>query len=68
MIHVVRALHRNISIHVLREEDDVSRPTVFFARNNFYPRPPRGGRRGCERIAVRARRISIHVLREEDDP
>ena len=34
-----------ISIHALREEgDSISRPTTTSALN-FYPRPPRGGRR-----------------------
>ena len=35
---------------------------------NFYPRPPRGGRRrAAKKISFRWL-ISIHVLREEDDP
>ena len=35
---------------------------------DFYPRPPRGGRR-IARIQIDHRaHISIHVLREEDDP
>ena len=35
---------------------------------NFYPRPPRGGRRcGQEKQAVGGV-ISIHALREEGDP
>ena len=34
---------------------------------NFYPRPPRGGRRlGC-RLRQRQDWISIHALREEGD-
>ena len=34
-----------ISIHVLREEDDPIRRMIRHSSINFYPRPPRGGRR-----------------------
>ena len=34
-----------ISTHALREEGDPLRPTVSAHHENFYPRPPRGGRR-----------------------
>ena len=34
-----------ISIHALREEGDLVRAREFIGYNNFYPRPPRGGRR-----------------------
>ena len=34
-----------ISIHALREEGDSPRHTLFLAGADFYPRPPRGGRR-----------------------
>ena len=34
---------------------------------HFYPRPPRGGRRGAFLVIVYAQRISIHALREEGD-
>ena len=57
----------NISIHVLREEDDRFGFMARFIRSNFYPRPPRGGRRCCGRIGIAPFVISIHVLREEDD-
>ena len=57
-----------ISIHALREEGDRGLP-AFFASifNDFYPRPPRGGRlRG--RVVLRLHSsISIHALREEGD-
>ena len=33
-----------ISIHALREEGDASCPTSPLHSNDFYPRPPRGGR------------------------
>ena len=36
-------------------------------RLNFYPRPPRGGRRLLLKIAGKEERISIHALREEGD-
>ena len=34
---------------------------------NFYPRPPRGGRRGQGLAAAHLKKISIHALREEGD-
>ena len=34
-----------ISIHALREEGDGLRPLQRLRRSDFYPRPPRGGRR-----------------------
>ena len=36
----------SISIHALREEGDVTIPLSGSAPLDFYPRPPRGGRRG----------------------
>ena len=56
-----------ISIHALREEGDHwptsrSRPSM-----NFYPRPPRGGRRLRARLERQHLPISIHALREEGD-
>ena len=36
-------------------------------RRNFYPRPPRGGRRPTSRARLVCRVISIHALREEGD-
>ena len=35
--------------------------------SNFYPRPPRGGRRGAEALTSAFKSISIHALREEGD-
>ena len=35
--------------------------------SNFYPRPPRGGRRESAGLTIRALAISIHALREEGD-
>ena len=34
---------------------------------NFYPRPPRGGRLAGDGVSVRESLISIHALREEGD-
>ena len=56
-----------ISIHVLREEDDNPGAGASVARRYFYPRPPRGGRRSSARERGARACISIHVLREEDD-
>ena len=59
---------QRISIHALREEGDML-PTglLYLLVKDFYPRPPRGGRRqsGCNR--PHQCRISIHALREEGD-
>ena len=45
--HEPQRLHQRgrISIHALREEGDPARPHVQPPVQNFYPRPPRGGRR-----------------------
>ena len=40
----------DISIHALREEGDRTRPTRASSGWNFYPRPPRGGRRRAESL------------------
>ena len=57
-----------ISIHALREEGDKPRDGEADASNNFYPRPPRGGRQGDNLLLLRTHEISIHALREEGDP
>ena len=36
--------HQDISIHALREEGDINPEPDDAATDNFYPRPPRGGR------------------------
>ena len=38
-----------------------------YCQNDFYPRPPRGGRLCCRVCNQKAIRISIHALREEGD-
>ena len=57
----------NISIHALREEGDAATLTLRAQIANFYPRPPRGGRRQGLRRGEQVRGISIHALREEGD-
>ena len=42
-------------------------PPAHSLSGNFYPRPPRGGRRKVLRDADRESTISIHALREEGD-
>ena len=37
-----------ISIHALREEGDAGNNRTFWHSDDFYPRPPRGGRRKPE--------------------
>ena len=56
-----------ISIHALREEGDGAAPHGEQSGRNFYPRPPRGGRRSCRPTIKASGRISIHALREEGD-
>ena len=38
-----------------------------FVLGDFYPRPPRGGRRAEVQLSLADRDISIHALREEGD-
>ena len=47
-----------ISIHALREEGDILTPRSKALHNNFYPRPPRGGRP----TSTRARSSSSRFL------
>ena len=56
-----------ISIHVLREEDDPDCRADRGCQADFNPRPPRGGRPRDGSGDAAAAFISIHVLREEDD-
>ena len=56
-----------ISIHALREEGDPAVQRIQRAKNNFYPRPPRGGRPGQHGGTLCYHHISIHALREEGD-
>ena len=56
-----------ISIHALREEGDKSAEPVQIPLTDFYPRPPRGGRRCRPALPASNPIISIHALREEGD-
>ena len=56
-----------ISIHALREEGDLDSQYFGVAQRNFYPRPPRGGRRDTLSKVYDRYPISIHALREEGD-
>ena len=47
-----RMRQTTISIHALREEGDPARPTPRPSMTNFYPRPPRGGRRNLVRVLI----------------
>ena len=58
---------RNISIHALREEGDLTDPDRPAFIQHFYPRPPRGGRPKAAQHVTTFRCISIHALREEGD-
>ena len=56
-----------ISIHALREEGDPTFGQNWTRLENFYPRPPRGGRRVQLLHDAEDDEISIHALREEGD-
>ena len=56
-----------ISIHALREEGDRRRESSRATKGDFYPRPPRGGRRRAAGVVPPVGLISIHALREEGD-
>ena len=46
-VYTMNCNHRcYISTHALREEGDFRPPITWQYRQNFYPRPPRGGRPG----------------------
>ena len=59
---------KQISIHALREEGDHPGGVGLLRGQNFYPRPPRGGRPPVAASTFKALLISIHALREEGDP
>ena len=56
-----------ISIHALREEGDLEGKEMNTNVYDFYPRPPRGGRRSSSPVRLKGDMISIHALREEGD-
>ena len=57
----------DISTHALREEGDGQGGKHADGGTYFYPRPPRGGRRGPFPRRIGRGRISTHALREEGD-
>ena len=57
----------SISIHALREEGDTLQSKSTERLFDFYPRPPRGGRRQRASKSRQRASISIHALREEGD-
>ena len=57
----------HISIHALREEGDIGLYGEISRQTDFYPRPPRGGRRNLQNQIDELKAISIHALREEGD-
>ena len=68
--HVVRGKSRPafpISIHALREEGDKYFLGQSQQAQDFYPRPPRGGRQRGGVFVAASTDISIHALREEGD-
>ena len=56
-----------ISIHALRVEGDFRCEAVRSRLQNFYPRPPGGGRRAMFKKGFLDFGISIHALRVEGD-
>ena len=65
--HYRPQLQRRISIHALREEGDRQEKAIASLIENFYPRPPRGGRPIDQQAEIDSYLISIHALREEGD-
>ena len=57
----------DISIHALREEGDYVDARDIQPDEDFYPRPPRGGRQNAVSCKRKPKNISIHALREEGD-
>ncbi len=56
-----------ISIHALRVEGDAGKGVGEGVPDDFYPRPPCGGRRGNRGRCLAGKDISIHALRVEGD-
>ena len=60
-------MSRQISIHALRVEGDAGAVRLFKKIDDFYPRPPGGGRRKSIFGGGLLLSISIHALRVEGD-
>ena len=67
VVEHANAQHITISIHALREEGDSYAGFLVPGQIDFYPRPPRGGRRYSLLYTSIEGGISIHALREEGD-
>ena len=67
MVLQVATVKQVISIHALREEGDATGTRGAASATDFYPRPPRGGRRDAKAKDIAGGEISIHALREEGD-
>ena len=63
---VYRTLYEFLSTPSARRATQSPRARAHVDKD-FYPRPPRGGRRAYRRRRGHGRRISIHALREEGD-
>ena len=68
----IEALEQRLAENKFLSTPSVRRATQELVRHSassryFYPRPPRGGRRGGVQPDRRPRRISIHALRKEGD-
>ena len=54
-------------MYALREEGNITAAPLLLPLANFYPRPPRGGRRFHMEAWLEIYHISIHALREKGD-
>ena len=66
LLWFVAALMEFLSTPSARRATAVQSRAVSLS-NNFYPRPPRGGRPFSKLLKVDFTEISIHALREEGD-
>ena len=66
VLHLLRSMTRFLSTPSARRATPLHQ-FQYPKQQNFYPRPPRGGRRDLVGNLVRHTKISIHALREEGD-
>ena len=66
-LRVLQAQDQTISIHALLAEGDGYMSLAGWDVNDFYPRPPRGGRQFFQSNAPATIKISIHALLAEGD-
>ena len=67
VLDICAVLGINISIHVPLAGDDIHNARKGPINDNFYPRPPCGGRLCVQVAFCRAKKISIHVPLAGDD-